>query len=116
MKMIILLGIFLILSCSKEEVKQEKIIRPVRTYTIGANGVVSNRSFSGVSKSGLESKLSFRVSGVIKNVYVKSGDAVKRNQILASIDESDAKIAFQQAQAQEKNAKATARNVQVKFR
>ena len=99
--------LILFLSCSeKGELVETEIIRPVRSFVVGFGTSANNRTFSGVSKAGLESRLSFRVSGVVNNILVKSGDRVRKNQILATIDDSDAKIAFQQAQASEKNAKA----------
>ncbi|WP_062616173.1 efflux RND transporter periplasmic adaptor subunit [Flammeovirga sp. SJP92] len=92
-------------SCSKKEEQQEEVIRPVRYAEVYYSGGEAFQTFAGVSKAGTESQLSFRVSGVLTSINVVEGDVVKKGQLIATIDDSDAKIAFQQTVAQTQSAK-----------
>ena len=101
--------------CSKEEEQTaEEIIRPVKVMEIFSVGGEKARTFTGVSKSGTESKLSFKIPGTIKTINGEIGSPVKRNQLIATLDKSDyqlqvaqANAALEQAQAQQRNANAT---------
>lgn len=99
-------------SCSKKEEPKE-VIRPVRYQKVSKANAEQVRSFSGVASAGIESRLSFKVSGNIEKKLIKVGDAVKAGDLLAQIDakdymlqaeELDAQMA--QTRAQERNAKA----------
>jgi multidrug resistance efflux pump len=50
--------------------------------------------------------LAFPVGGVIKNVYIKSGDEVKAGEVLASLDQQSARGALNQAEGTYESAKA----------
>lgn len=95
----------LFISCAKEEEQQEEVIRPVRYAEVYYSGGEAFQTFAGVSKAGTESQLSFRVSGVLTSIRVVEGDVVKKGKLIATIDDSDAKIAFQQTVAQTQSAK-----------
>ncbi|MDJ0841350.1 MAG: efflux RND transporter periplasmic adaptor subunit [Acidobacteriota bacterium] len=106
--------VLLTISCGKEEEQFEEIIRPVRTEEVAAGGGRRVRTFSGSARAGLESRLSFRVSGTIKSLKVKLGDRVKKGDIIAELDPTDyslqvddAEASLRQAQAQSRNAAAT---------
>lgn len=92
-------------SCSKKEEQQEDAIRPIRYAQVYYSGGEAFQTFVGVSKAGTESQLSFRVSGVLTSIRVVEGDVVKKGQLIATIDDSDSKIAFQQTVAQTQSAK-----------
>ncbi|AZQ64810.1 efflux RND transporter periplasmic adaptor subunit [Flammeovirga pectinis] len=98
------LGI-LLFGCAKEVEQKEEIIRPIRYSQVFYSGGEAFQTFAGVSKAGTESQLSFRVSGVLTSIRVVEGDIVKKGQLIATIDDSDAKIAFQQVVAQTHSAK-----------
>jgi RND family efflux transporter MFP subunit len=104
----------LFLSCGKEEV-QEEIIRPVRYLQVFSTGGSRVRSFSGVAQAGLESNLSFRVPGTIRQIAVKVGDKVKRGDLVARLDPGDYELQVQQAQASLANAQAQARNAKANY-
>lgn len=46
-------------------------------------------SYSGTIEASQTIPLSFQTSGTVENVYVEAGDAVKKGQLLASVDNSD---------------------------
>lgn len=103
-KLVILVLILLfIISCeNKQEVKQ--VIRPVRYQTVFFSGGEFKRRFTGTSKAGEETKLSFRVSGVLEKMYIIVGQRVKKGFLIAQIDDADARLILGQAEAEAKNA------------
>jgi membrane fusion protein, multidrug efflux system len=92
----------LFFSCS-EPVEIKETIRPVRYQEIIPFNSEKLRTFSGVSESGIEAQLSFRVSGVAKSIKVVLGQRIKKNQHIASIDDSDAILDYEKAVAAQKN-------------
>lgn len=84
----------------------KKELRPVRFQEIFSTGSGRVRTFSGVCKAGIESKLSFRVPGTLEKLNVQVGDKVKKGQILAELDATDYALKVQEAQASLQNAKA----------
>ena len=98
-----------------EDVQEEpEVIRPVRYEVVEGSDSATRRTFSGVSKSGQESRLSFQVSGQVLEVPINVGDTVKKGDTIARMDPADYALQLQNAQAsaaqsraQERNAKAT---------
>jgi membrane fusion protein, multidrug efflux system len=74
-----------------DSVKSEKVAKPVRT--------------SGLVSSETESTLSFKTGGIIQRTYVKAGDRVKKDQLLASLNLTE--IQAQVVQAKNGLEKAT---------
>ena len=91
------LAAILIVSCSGDPLPQKDIIRPVRYQQVFLAGGEQSRTLSGISKAGTESKLSFRVGGIVKAVHVKLGKKVAKDARLALIDDSDAQINYEKA-------------------
>ncbi len=71
-----------------------------------SGGGVQTRTFSGTAKSGTETKLSFKVSGNIQSLNVKVGQEVSRNNLIATLDDSDLQLQYEQNDAAVKNAGA----------
>jgi len=72
------------------------------------------RTFSGVSKAGVETNLSFKVGGTINRLNVKVGDQIRAGQLIAVLDATDynlqldqTKAAYTQAEVQMQNARST---------
>jgi RND family efflux transporter MFP subunit len=104
----------LLMSCAKTEPPPQIILRPVRAQQVFSAGGSRVREFSGVARSGVESKISFRVGGTIQRLAVSVGDKVQAGQLLAELDPVDYRLQFQdaeaeliQAEAQERNASAS---------
>ena len=105
------LGVFLGFgACQGEDPHIPEVLRPVRSQTVLFSTAEQVRTFSGVSKSGLEASLSFKVSGTVKSLPVKVGDRVRKNQRLAEIDPQDFRLEVQRAEASVTSAQASARN------
>jgi RND family efflux transporter MFP subunit len=100
------------LSGCAEQQEPVEILRPVRTQTVTASSGSRERTFAGTSRAGLETDLSFRVSGRVEEVRVTVGDAVRAGEILARLEPRDYELAVAQAQASLAQAQATQRNAE----
>lgn len=111
------LGCSLIVGCSEpEKEKKEDPIRPVRTEVISPSTTGQERNFAGVSQAGVNSKLSFRVSGLIESIPVQVGEKVEQGQLVASLNSRDIELESQQAEAGLQQAKAEARNAAARYK
>jgi RND family efflux transporter MFP subunit len=104
--------LFMLSSSCSEPVEQKEILRPVRYQEVVNSNSEKQRIFSGVSESGTEAQLSFRVTGVIRNVGVIIGQRVKKGQKIAAIDDSDAILDYEKAVAAQKNAQVQMESAQ----
>jgi RND family efflux transporter MFP subunit len=105
---------YVLCCCSGKQDTSSEIIRPVRFEKVIKYGGEQIRTFSGVSKSGLETNLSFKVGGTLKQLNVKVGDPIRAGQLIAVLDATDyslqldqTKSARTQAEVQMQNAKST---------
>ena len=104
-----LLLLVIFTTCGDEEQIEEKI-RPVRYMEVTTGGSGSMRVFTGTAKTGIESKLSFKVGGTIKKIHVNVGDFVNKGSVIAEIDDTDYKIKVKEAEAGLKQAESQALN------
>jgi RND family efflux transporter MFP subunit len=100
----ILLSLIFI-ACGEEEVTEE-IIRPIRYMEVITGEGGSLRVFTGTAKTGIESKLSFKVGGTIKSLNVKVGNFVNKGDVISQLDDNDCKIRVQEAEAGLKEAES----------
>ena len=76
-------------SCSTPEETVEAKPRPVRTIVVERTLDSSESIVAGVARAGIESNLSFRVSGQVIDLPIVVGQRVRRGQVLASLDRVD---------------------------
>lgn len=100
--------------CAAEEEPPE-IIRPVRYQPVYSTGGSRARTFAGVAQAGLESQLSFKVQGNVKNIGVKVGDTVSVGQLIAELDPSGYRLQVQQDEAALVQAQAQSRNTDANY-
>lgn len=88
----------------KALVKKSEVI-PVKILALTKQEVSSVIETSGLFTTDDETMLSFKTGGVIDRIYVKEGDAIKKGQVLASLNLTEieaqvaqAKLAFEKAQ------------------
>ena len=97
-----LLSAFLV-GCGQSENKQEtaKAVEkiPVRVVRVAKKKLLIPIESQGKLTAGLESSLSFKISGVIDKVYVNEGQSVKKGQTLATLDMAEINAQVKQAQA-----------------
>lgn len=91
----LLLMMFLTLpGCKSQKITQEEPVvekRPqlVRTMTISNSAEIETRSFPVFSREGQTAKISFRVPGQLLNFDLKLGQKVKKDEVLAVLDQRD---------------------------
>lgn len=99
----------LLASCSKDDAPAEQALRPVKYMTVTDSGATRDRSFTGISKSSLESRLSFKVSGTVTQVPAQIGQSLRAGDLIAEIDPAGYVLQVQQAQASLVQAEANER-------
>jgi len=97
MKLSKFIALLLLVGCNQVEEKQK--LQSVRYQEVIATSGVQKRSFSGNTKASIESKLSFRVPGIIITLPVKIGDEVSTGDIIAQLDNKDYSLEVEEAEA-----------------
>lgn len=90
--------LFLTLSCG-DEAAPEKVLRPVRALEVGYGAEDAVRTFSGTAQTDKVVNLSFRSSGIITLFNIRLGQRVRRGELLAQLDNVQARLAYEQAVA-----------------
>jgi len=86
-------------ACGGDAVAPEDSLRPVRYLMVDANSGTRVRSFSGLSQSSTESRISFKVPGTVTNVAVQIGQRLQAGDLIAELDRATYDLQTQQAQA-----------------
>ena len=108
-RVVLLSSFLLVAACEKNTGPMEERLRPVRFITVSDDSVFRDRSFSGISKSSRESRLSFKVSGTVTNIPVQIGQRLEAGDLIAEIDAASYVLQVQQAQASLAEARANER-------
>ena len=95
-------------SCEQEVVESPVVIRPVRYQEVTPLTGGKEYSFTGAAKAGVESKISFKVGGTVRELPLKVGDRVKKGDLIARIDPRDYQLQVEDAQASLAQAEAQA--------
>lgn len=93
-------------SCKEEKKEEEKFIRPIKYQKIGYLGSEKIRTFSGTARTDKIINLSFRSSGIITKFDINSGSKVRKGQLLAKLDNAQARLSYEQAVTQLNSAKS----------
>ena len=101
--------------CGPGEEVAEEVLRPVRYITLSDESSLRDRSFTGISKSSRESRLSFKVSGTVINVPVQIGQRLRAGDLIAQIDSASYVLQAQQAQAALVEAEANDRRAAANY-
>ncbi|OIQ27316.1 MAG: efflux transporter periplasmic adaptor subunit [Bacteroidetes bacterium MedPE-SWsnd-G2] len=94
-KIMCLLAVILVSSCSEKKVEEKKAIRPVKFETVSYLGGEKVRTFSGAAKTDKIINLSFRNSGIITKLDMKLGQKVKKGQLLAQLDNVQSRLNYE---------------------
>ena len=103
------------LSCDEKLEQPPPLIRPVRYQKVSATGGLRTRTFTGAAKAGIESRLSFKVSGTLQRLMVGVGDSVGEDQLIAEIDPRDYELQVEETAASLAHARAQAINAEADF-
>lgn len=102
-------------ACDNTDKSVEERLRPVRYTIVNENDVSRARSFSGISKSKRESRLSFKVAGTIIKVPAQNGQRLNHGDVIAEIDPASFILQAQQAQASLVEAQANNRRAAANY-
>lgn len=105
----------LLTACSEQAAEPEERLRPVRYVEVDDSNVFRDRSFSGTSKSSLESRLSFKVPGTLVQLPVQIGQRLERGDLIAALDAASYVLQQQQAQASLIEAQANDRRASANY-
>ncbi len=94
--------------CSEPQSELEKKapLRPVRTLQLVEQSEGPLQEFPAVVDAASTADLSFKVSGSVTDLYVKQGQSVQAGDLIAHLDDTDYKLAVDEAQANFDKAKA----------
>jgi RND family efflux transporter MFP subunit len=92
--------------CDEQKAPATSEVRPVRTVVVNPIRVDDGRQAIGEIRARQESDLGFRVSGKLVTRTVDVGAAVRKDKVLASLDDQDFQNKLQSAQADVRAAEA----------
>lgn len=105
-------------SCAEEVKTKKKVLRPVLYQEVGLGDGGSQRTFNGTAQTDKVIGLSFRSGGIITLYNLKIGQKVRKGELLARLDNVQARLAYEQAvaslniaESQEKTAKLSLNRV-----
>ena len=105
-----------LISCEADKVEQLPTpVRPVRFQQVYATGGMRTRTFTGVAKAGIESRISFKVPGTIEILRPKVGDLVREGGLIAELDPRDYELLVEEAEASLAQARAMAVKAEADF-
>ncbi len=93
----------------------EDELRPVRVMVVADGSENRSRSFSGISQSTQESRMSFRVSGTVIEMPVQVGDRLQEGELIARLNPSTYELTVQQSEATLAQALANERNAEANY-
>lgn len=94
--LILLLAVVSLAAC-EEPPPPESPPRPVRAVTVGYGANDVARTFSGTAQTDRVINLSFRSGGIITQLDMEVGQRVQRGELLARLDDVQARLAYEQA-------------------
>lgn len=110
-----LLFLATLLACGDDTGPAEEQLRPVRYFMVDESSGTRLRSFSGVSKSSTQSRISFKVSGTVTKVPVQIGQRLSAGDLIAELDRATFDLQAQQAEAALVEAEANNRRAAANY-
>lgn len=100
-------GLLILVGCSggEDAVTTEKI-RPAKLVTVEAASIQRELTFPAVIEAAQSAELTFQIAGEIRELNVLEGDPVEEGDVIARLDQRDARNRLAQAQAEYDNAEA----------
>ena len=95
----VLYAALILLSCSQKQEVKEKAPTRVKTEILATTQVANGQTYVGVVEEAEATAVSFTGMGTVRRVYVAEGQAVSRGQLIAEIDDTQARNLLEGAQA-----------------
>ena len=96
----LLLGVMAVCSCSENSKKEQKAPVRVKTQSVAPAFADGSQTYVGIIEEREATAVSFTGMGVVKRVLVNEGQAVGRGQLLAEMDDTQARNLLTGAEAQ----------------
>lgn len=96
--------------CSGDKAPEVEEIRPVRFKAVTEAPIQVARRFSGITKAGEVVRMSFRTGGKVETLKVAVGDRVTVGQVIATLDNRDAKLNLEKALVALENSRIQSEN------
>ncbi len=100
---------------AKAETGNRSAGRPVLVQTVRYAPLQANRTFAATIKPRVEADLGFRVAGKVLKRAADVGSTVKTGDLLATLDETDLRLQFEQAQAEVRAATVALTNADTEY-
>ncbi len=94
------LSLIVFFSCSEKKKETVTVVRPVKYQEINYKNAHQSRTFSGIAQTGKIINLSFRSTGIVTELNIRLGQKVYKGQLLAKLDNVQARLAYEQALTQ----------------
>ncbi|MCL3782639.1 efflux RND transporter periplasmic adaptor subunit [Prolixibacteraceae bacterium JC049] len=104
---LIILLTFLASCGGKKEKETKELIKPVKFQEVSYAHGGTNRTFLGTARSNKEINLSFRSSGILTTLNIAIGQKVNKGDLLAQLDNTEAILSLEQANASLNSAKSS---------
>jgi RND family efflux transporter MFP subunit len=104
------LALGLAAGCGRENPPAAPTPRVVRAQPVYLSGGDRVRTFAGVARAGMETQLSFKVSGTISRLDVQVGDQLRAGARVASLESTDFELQAENARANLLRQQAAARS------
>ncbi|MEM6842087.1 MAG: efflux RND transporter periplasmic adaptor subunit [Bacteroidota bacterium] len=102
---LVLIALVFLYGCGDaSEQEKKELVKPIKYGVVESLGGLTTRTFTGITQSGSETKLSFRTGGLITRLNVTVGQRIRKGQLLAQLDQTDALLTLEQAQLDATNA------------
>jgi RND family efflux transporter MFP subunit len=92
--------------CTPKASTQADLPRPVKTAVVTTGGETHVRLFSGKAEASKKVELAFQVPGLITQLPIRAGDAVKKGDVIAQLRQEDFQAELKRQQAQLDQARA----------
>lgn len=112
---LLIIGLLSQSGCSGKKEEIPESVRPVKYTKVAIGGAFRERVFTGTAKAGTEIRMSFKVGGTIEKFDMNVGQNVKKDQLIATIDDSDFVLEYDKADAAVKNADVQEKNAKSNF-
>ncbi|MHA7099170.1 efflux RND transporter periplasmic adaptor subunit [Roseivirga pacifica] len=99
----------------KEKKTEEKLLRPVVFQEVSLNSGEEIRTFSGTAQTDKIINLSFRNSGIITVFNIRTGQVVRKGQLLAQLDNVQSRLAYEQSIAQMNSAESQMKTAKLNY-
>jgi len=98
--LLLLLSLIVMSSCKEKQEEREKAPTRVSTEVVEATGTAGNHTYVGIVEENEGTAVSFTSMGAVRHVYVNEGQMVRRGQLIAEIDDTQARNMVSAAEAQ----------------